>query len=195
MSDEPSSGDANGTATARPVRADARRNMEAILDAAREELIADPRAGLARIAERAGVHRATLHRHFSTREDLISACYRAYLEEVAQALHPDLEADPMVELERFTRQVYATNIRWQAWLWGPMLPPELHEIRWRMAETLEQMLGPAQAAGRVRGDMTLEELRVAWGGPIQLLASMVVARRWSLDEAVDFTMRLLLPPR
>lgn len=184
-----------GPATVRPVRADARRNIEAILDAAREELIADPRAGLARIAERAGVHRATLHRHFSSREDLISAAYRAYLEEVGRALHPDPDEDPLVELERFTRSVYRANIRWQAWLWGPMLPPELDEVRFRMADALEQMLGPAQAAGRVRTDMTLEELRVAWGGPIQLLASMVVAGRWTMDEAVGFSMRILLPPR
>lgn len=183
-----------GSADARPVRADARRNMDAILEAAREELIADPRAGLARIAERAGVHRATLHRHFASREDLISACYRAYLLEVAEALSPDLEADPIEELERFTRSVFEANIHWRAWMWGPMLPPELHEIRWRMAEVLEQLLGPAQRAGRVRQDMSLEELRVAWGGPIQLLASMVVAERWTIDQAVDFTIRILLPP-
>lgn len=178
----------------RPVRADARRNTEAIIDAARVELIEDPRAGLARIADRAGVHRATLHRHFASREDLISACYRGYLEDVAAALNPDLDADPIEELERFTRSVFEANLHWRAWMWGPMLPPELHEIRWRMASALEQMLGPAQEAGRVRQDMTLEELRVAWGGPIQLLASMVVAGRWTLDDAVDFSIRILLPP-
>lgn len=185
---------APGSPAERPVRADARRNMEAILDAAREELIADPRAGLARIAERAGVHRATLHRHFASREDLISACYRAYLDEVAAALDPDLDADPLEELEGFTRHVFAANIHWQQWLWGPSLPPELHEIRWRMSGTLDQMLGPAQEAGRVRQDMNLEELRILWGSPIQLLASMVVAGRWTLDDAVAFAIASLLPP-
>lgn len=180
---------------ARPVRADARRNIEALLEAARLELTADPRAGLQRIAERAGVHRATLHRHFSSREDLISAAYGAYLEDVRRVLRPDPDApDPLVELERLTRGVYEANVRWQPWLWGPMLPPEHHDIRAEMVVALEGLLGPAQAAGRVRRDFTLEELRVAWGGAIQLLASMVAADRWTLDQAVGFSMRVLQPP-
>jgi AcrR family transcriptional regulator len=182
---------------ARPVRADARRNVEALLDAARVELIADPHAGLQRIAERAGVHRATLHRHFASREDLLTALYLAYLEDVRRAIavtDADL-ADPVAGLRRMTAGILTANVHWQAQSWGPMLPPEGHEIRMAIIEAVEALLVPAQDLGAVRTDMTLEEIRVAWGGPLQLLASFVFHERWSLEQATNYLLRLIAPPR
>src|SRR5262245_11806734 len=52
-------------------RADAQRNIQAILDAARAALAEDPKATMNETAERAGVARVTLHRHFATREALL----------------------------------------------------------------------------------------------------------------------------
>ena len=46
---------------------------DALLDAAAELLSRNPGVSLAEIAEKAGVGRATLHRHFATREALIKA--------------------------------------------------------------------------------------------------------------------------
>jgi AcrR family transcriptional regulator len=54
-------------------RADARRNIEAILDAAIACLADDPEASMAEIAARAGVGRVTLYGHFKTRAELIEA--------------------------------------------------------------------------------------------------------------------------
>ncbi len=55
----------------RPTRKDAARNREAILDAAVRVLGADPDAGVDEIAAAAGVNRATLYRHFRTREEIL----------------------------------------------------------------------------------------------------------------------------
>lgn len=55
------------------MRKDAARNREAILDAAVEVLERDPDASVDEIAEEAGVSRATLYRHFRTREDIVAA--------------------------------------------------------------------------------------------------------------------------
>src|SRR5262245_57392550 len=55
-----------------PLRADARRSVERILDAAVQEL-SQGSASMGAVAVRAGVARATLYAHFPTREALIEA--------------------------------------------------------------------------------------------------------------------------
>src|SRR3954463_11616887 len=60
----------------RPRRADALRNYEKLLDAAREAFTeADRSASLEDIARRAGVGIGTLYRNFPTRADLVEAIY------------------------------------------------------------------------------------------------------------------------
>lgn len=67
-------------------RADARRNRQALLDAAAAAFVA---AGVAvpvrDIAVRAGVGIGTIYRHFPTRADLIVAVYRHQVQACAQA--------------------------------------------------------------------------------------------------------------
>ena len=60
-------------AAPRAQRADARRNVAAILDAATECLARDPDTSIAGIAAAAGVGRITLYGHFKTRADLVDA--------------------------------------------------------------------------------------------------------------------------
>ncbi|CAM5602761.1 hypothetical protein SFUMM280S_07477 [Streptomyces fumanus] len=60
--------------SSRPLRADARRNREALLSAARRAFLdGDTDAHVEDIARRAGVAVGTLYRHFATREALIMA--------------------------------------------------------------------------------------------------------------------------
>ena len=65
----------------RPKRADARRNSELVLEAAREVFAeCGPDAALEEIARRAGVGIGTLYRHYPTRRALIEAVFRDKLE-------------------------------------------------------------------------------------------------------------------
>lgn len=57
----------------RAPRADAERNRTRILDHAAKLLAADPDASMVQIAEASGVGRATLYRHFASREEVIEA--------------------------------------------------------------------------------------------------------------------------
>lgn len=59
--------------TSEAERADVTRNRGAILDAAVDVLAADPSASLTEVAQRAGLGRATLYRHFPSREALREA--------------------------------------------------------------------------------------------------------------------------
>ena len=70
----------------RPQRADARRNKEALLDAAAAIFVeAGVDAPVRDIAARAGVGTGTIYRHFPTRADLIIAVYRHQVEACAEA--------------------------------------------------------------------------------------------------------------
>lgn len=64
-------------ATPRPLRADAQRNRERLLEVAARVLSQDgPDVTLEEIAKQAGVGIGTLYRHFPTREELVDAAYR-----------------------------------------------------------------------------------------------------------------------
>jgi AcrR family transcriptional regulator len=85
------------------VRADARRNRELLLEAARETFAAEGvEASLDRVARRAGVGSGTLYRHFPTRDSLVLALMREGLEDLCR-LGPELAAahPPGVALDRW----------------------------------------------------------------------------------------------
>jgi len=67
-------------------RADAERNLSRIIEAATALLAVNPRASMAEIAEASGLVRATLYRHFPTREELLRAIYSAALEDALSAI-------------------------------------------------------------------------------------------------------------
>lgn len=70
-------------AAEKPLRADAQRNRDKILDAARAAFRERGAAcSLDEIAKRAGVGAGTLYRHFPTRDDLIDAVMRDWAERI-----------------------------------------------------------------------------------------------------------------
>jgi AcrR family transcriptional regulator len=98
----------------RPLRADARRNREAVLGAARE-LFAESgsEAQIDDIARAAGVGVGTVYRHFPTKDDLIAALVDRHfqlLEERAREClaHPD-PWEGFCEFMRYSVQVQADD--------------------------------------------------------------------------------------
>jgi TetR/AcrR family transcriptional repressor of mexCD-oprJ operon len=76
-------------AAARPVeylRADAARNVVRIVEVAARLFGDDPQAGMADVGAAAGVSRATVYRHFPTKEALVGAIRRQAIEHGEQAL-------------------------------------------------------------------------------------------------------------
>lgn len=69
----------------RPMRADARRNYEKLVAAAREAFATDgAEVSLEEVARRAGVGSATLHRNFPSRQHLLEAVYAGEVEEMSR---------------------------------------------------------------------------------------------------------------
>ena len=71
----------------RPLRADAVRNRNAVVQAARRAFVdRGVEAPLEDIAKSAGVGPGTLYRHFPTRSDLIAAAVEDHVEELRRAV-------------------------------------------------------------------------------------------------------------
>ena len=69
---------------AKAPRVDAQRNREAVIDAALELLAHHPNASMQTIAERSGVGRTTVYRHFPTRVDLVRAIFERVVDEAQE---------------------------------------------------------------------------------------------------------------
>src|SRR3954462_10086662 len=79
----------------RPKRADARRNYDELIKAAREAFTErDQSAALEDIARRAGVGIGTLYRHFPTRAALIEAVYVEEVEALARSAADTADLEP-----------------------------------------------------------------------------------------------------
>lgn len=79
---------------------------EAIIDAAIDTLARNPGASLSAIAARAGVGRASLHRHFSSRGDLVRAITHQCMDEI-DAATDDAVAGARTARERLSRMLEA----------------------------------------------------------------------------------------
>jgi AcrR family transcriptional regulator len=90
----------------RPKRADARRNYEKLLTAAREAFAEGGEAtSLESIAERAGVGIGTLYRNFPNRQALVEALYVDEVEEVCRTAAELESADPWEALNSWLQRV------------------------------------------------------------------------------------------
>ena len=89
----------------RPKRADARRNYEKLVAAARAAFATDGTSvPLEDVAERAGVGIGTLYRHFPTRQALLEAVYADEVDAMARAAHGLADRDPWDALTEWFHQ-------------------------------------------------------------------------------------------
>jgi AcrR family transcriptional regulator len=85
----------------RKPRADAQRNRDRVLEAAKEAFTrSGADASLDDIARQAGVGAGTLYRHFPSRDDLVEAVYRTEVEKLAGAEQKFAETMPPIEALR-----------------------------------------------------------------------------------------------
>ncbi|WP_377273816.1 TetR/AcrR family transcriptional regulator [Peterkaempfera sp. SMS 1(5)a] len=177
----------------RPMRADARRNREALLSAARKAFLGgDTDAHVEDIARSAGVAVGTLYRHFETREALIEEVYRKEVDDLCAAPDDLLNQHaPEEALRRFLLLLVdhaAVGKGMSVALESIMATdsPVFDDARTRMGDALTQLLHAGNAAGTVRGDVTGPTLLRALGG----ICAMRVTEGW-LDEARQITTLLL----
>lgn len=114
-------------ATAPAKRADARRNIEAIIDAATALLAVDPDASVQDIAKAAGVGRVTLYGHFDSRTALITEVATRAIAQTEESLRDlDLRGDPREAMARLLEATWALTHRFGGIVVaaGQALPPD-----------------------------------------------------------------------
>ena len=163
------------SAGGRPLRADARRNYDRIVEAARK-VFADQGGGasMEAIAKQAGVGVGTLYRHFPRRIDVVEAVYRDDVDEMervatrgAESLEPwDALAAWLTAYIAYARskKVFLTELR-EAFDKTPELRSASRE---RMVTAAGTVLKRAQDAGQARADIDGEDL-------MQLMTSMCIS--------------------
>lgn len=175
----------------RPKRADARRNRELLVTAARQVFARDGGgASMEAIARQAVVGVGTLYRHFPRRIDIVEAVYRDDVDELvrtAEEVTTELDPWPAVVafLHAFVR--YAQGKR--------TFLNELHEAfeknpdlrshsRERIDDAMDLVVGRGQHTGVVRDDVSGAELA-------QLLAPMCTNAALSEDQSTRLLAMIL----
>ncbi|MEU3384025.1 TetR/AcrR family transcriptional regulator [Streptomyces albidoflavus] len=176
----------------RPLRADARRNREALLSAARQAFLGGGTdAHVEDIARSAGVAVGTLYRHFETREALIEEVYRKEVDDLCAT--PGVLLDqhaPEEALRRFLLLLvdHAAVGKGMSSVLESIMATDSHvfdDARTRMADALSLLLEAGSAAGTVRDDVTGSTLLRALGG----ICGMRATQGW-LVEARQITALL-----
>lgn len=145
-------------------RADAQRNRELILRAARE-LVREPgELKLNAVAKACGIGQGTLYRHFPTREDLLVEVYQREVQELVEAAPHLLEThrppnalaawfDRVATYARVKRDVFAAV---EAATWRDLAAHSLGPI----GEAVELLLDAGRADGTLRADAEARDVIV-----------------------------------
>jgi AcrR family transcriptional regulator len=148
----------------RSLRADAQRNRDRLLAAARV-VVAEQGgdASLEEIARRAGVGSATLHRHFDSRQALLEAVFAGYVDGVCAAATALLDdphpADALVAwLHAVLRHATRNRGLGTALLAGLRDPAVGATFHNRILAAGEELLARARSARQVREDVLVTEL-------------------------------------
>jgi AcrR family transcriptional regulator len=148
----------------RPKRADARRNYEKVLAAAREAFAEGGEStALEEIARRAGVGIGTLYRHFPNRQALLEALYVDEVDDVCRSAAELADADPWEALTGWFERFIAYLATKRA-LAGELLnyldqDADLFKAsRTSLYAAAEPLLTRAQQTGVVRSDVEITDV-------------------------------------
>ena len=149
------------TTVTRPLRADAARNRERLLEAAAQVFAAQGLgASVEDVAQTAGVGIGTLYRRFPTKEDLVAELVKDVLQRFVQRAKDAAAAPGGTGLEVYLRaagEVQQTHRGCLPRLWASAAQPELLAEARRLMVVL---LADAKAHGQVRSELTPTDVNV-----------------------------------
>jgi AcrR family transcriptional regulator len=151
--------------TVRKPRADAVRNRDRVLEAAKAVFSAGgPDASLEAVAKRAGVGIGTLYRHFPTRENLFEAVYRREVQQLTElAEQLKSEADPVEALRRWLQSCVTFIATKKGMLTALALTVDRSSEIYagtfeRLIKAVGALLARATQAGEIRHDISAEDV-------------------------------------
>ena len=180
----------------RPRRADARRNVAAVLAAAVTCLAENPDTSMAEIAAAAGVGRMTLYGHFKTRADLLDAVLTQVVAEAHEALDAvDVAGDPRAAVARLTAATWriVDQLRHVMEAAQRELPAErVRQAHGLVLGRVQSLIERGQAAGEFRADLPLPWLVSLAMNVMHAAAAEVSAGRLAAGQAPSVVAGTLL---
>jgi AcrR family transcriptional regulator len=175
----------------RPKRADAARNFDKVVAAAREAFgERGASTSLEEIARRAGVGIGTLYRNFPNRQSLLEAVYVGEVEDVSRSATEFEQFEPWEALSGWLHRLVGYLTTKHA-LAAEMLDymdrdaPLFQACRAVLFEAGEPLLARAKAAGAVRDDVELKDIIMMIGGIAKYSASDPRQIERMVDIALD----------
>ena len=185
-----------GTTAKAGKRADAQRNIAAILDAATECLSRDPAASTSEIAKAAGVGRVTLYGHFPSRAELVDAVFVHAIEGGEDTLgQVDLSGDPRDALARLIESSWHLVDRYRSLLLAAQdtLPPgRVQELHADPMARVERLLERGRKDGAFRTDLPTSWLVSVMHNVMHGAAGEIHAGRLTPDKAAGYITATLL---
>jgi AcrR family transcriptional regulator len=181
---------------ARMPRADARRNIAAILDAAVACLADDPDASLGDIARAAGVGRVTLYGHFGSRAELLDAVVTRTMAEADEVLDGvDTTGEAGAALGRLVEASWLIVHRFRAVLRAAAreLPAErLHGSHDRVRRRIQGVVERGRRAGAFRTDLPAKWLTTTTVSLMHAAAEDCAAGRLAARDAPRYVTATVL---
>jgi AcrR family transcriptional regulator len=145
-------------ASVKGLRSDARRNRDAMIKAARAVFAEHGvDAPLDLVARTAGVGRATQHRHFPTREGLLTAIFEDNLDQLEQVVRDSEPDQAYVNVLLATVEILFRDRGFME-LFDRRVPLEAQQdMGRRYIQMTSKLLRRAQKAGHVRADLKPED--------------------------------------
>lgn len=177
-------------------RADAQRNIAAIIEAAVDALSRNPEASVSEIAKAAGVGRVTLYGHFPNRNDLVEAALARAIEEGHAALDAvDLTGDPRKALTRLIDSSWLLVNRSRSLLLaaqGVLPPSRIRTLHAGPMERVEGLVGRGQDEGVFRTDLSTPWLVGVMHSVMHSAADEINAGRLDPEKAATFIAATVL---
>jgi AcrR family transcriptional regulator len=188
---------ASRPASPRRRRADAERNVAAIVEAALEGILAGDEVTMAALARAVGVSRVTLYSHFPTREALLDAVTdRAVTDARDIARELRLDDDPAREaLARMVRSQWQTLSRYRnlyAVAVAELPPARLRALHTPLFGSVKKLITRGQAEGDFRTDLPQDWLLATVYALMHQAAEEVNAGRLSARKAGDTVTETIL---
>ena len=147
----------------RTLRADARRNRDAVLEAARQAFAEEGcTCQMDDIARTAGVGVGTVYRHFPNKEALLDALiatrFEVLAEETAKALERDDPWEAFCDLMRFSAKLQADDRGLSEVLASQPLVGEAAAAKSGLVDLSDKLVRKAQKAGEMRKDLMVEDI-------------------------------------
>lgn len=188
-----------GSTRSRPRRADAERNIDAIVAAALECFTERPDTSMTAIAHAAGVSRVTLYTHFPTREEVLAAALDLAVADAERALSDADEGPADEALASVIRSSWAVLGRYRNLMVAAegLSPQQVRDTHRRALDRVALLVDRGRREGVFRTDMAAEWIVTVFYSLVHAAAREVTEGRMTPEQAgtvLERTLRTAVAP-